>query len=109
MAAALGGGLWLAVALARRHLAAAAGTEGSYVARHAGLVWGVGVWSAWTAMMVRRDEPPPGAAPAEFYVWSFLLLGAATLPLWLFAGAGWRRLVRRGLGEPGGSDRDGAV
>jgi hypothetical protein len=92
----LPGCLWLATRALRRHLRIAERLRGSYGARHAGLVWAVGVWSAvtyFTTLKGLRHE----AARLEF-VWQLLVRGILGLPIWLWGGLLWLGGVRSALG-----------
>ena len=76
----------------QRHRAAAQAAQGRYAARYAGLVFAIGLWSAFTyKFTVQSVGPEEGIGPR---VWLFLLLGAVSLPIALWAGALWLGAVK---------------
>lgn len=92
----LAGFAWLGWRALKRHRALAARAEGPYLARHSGLVWGVGLSGALTYTIVR--EPLARASGVEEQIWLLALLGVVCVPLALWGGLVFRRTLERGLG-----------
>jgi len=92
----LAGFAWLGWRALDRHRALAAVARGSYVARHSGLIWAVGLSSALTYTMAR--DKLATASGLEEQLWLLMLLGVVCVPLALWAGVIFRRTLERGLG-----------
>jgi hypothetical protein len=95
---------WLSLTALRRHLALARARTGIYVARHAGLVWALIVWSAssfWFARQEAGDLPWRELLRTAFlYPWVLRLF--VSLPFCLYGGLLFVWAVRRSAGPPSG-------
>jgi hypothetical protein len=87
---------WLGWRALSRHRALAEVAEGSYAARHSGLIWGIGLASALTYTMARQQFAT--ASGLEEQVWLLVVLGVVCVPVALWGGLMFRRTLERGLG-----------
>lgn len=90
---------WVGLIAVRRQLRAAASRSGSYLARHAGLAFGVAVWSGWTYWMVRRVylRDRPGTELSELFFFELATFAVVAFPIWMWVGALWHSRVDRAL------------
>lgn len=88
--------VWLGLRALGRHRVLAAAAQGPYIARHSGLVWAVGLSGVLTYGMARPQFPETSGLEERF--WLLALLGAVCLPIMLWGGLVFRKMLERGLG-----------